>query len=239
VIGSDGWLVAGRHRRCPYDQQPVEAAALIDACKAAYRASGEETWLIEMRRCFTWYLGQNDAGVSLIEFKPHGCYDGLVRGGVNQNFGSESCVSWLLSLLTMHEMQPAEAPDPSSAYRCYRRRCDRPIAVPRGPTTPGLRRLKGCSCAEAARWPGMADSATSREGDRADGSIRARVGQTLLHAAPPQPLHAARPGGARMRSLMLSAAGEEPARSCACSTSVQGEERVPRSVRGELHRHAS
>jgi hypothetical protein len=39
--------------------------------------------------------------------------DGLVRGGVNQNFGSESCVSWLLSLLTMHEMQPAEAPDPS------------------------------------------------------------------------------------------------------------------------------
>jgi glycosyltransferase involved in cell wall biosynthesis len=113
VIGSDGWLRRGG-RRAPYDQQPVEAAALIDACKAAHRATGEETWLIEMRRCFTWYLGQNDAGVSLIEFKPHGCYDGLVRGGVNQNFGSESCVSWLLSLLTMHEMQPAEAPDPSS-----------------------------------------------------------------------------------------------------------------------------
>ena len=113
VIGSDGWLRRGG-RRAPYDQQPVEAAALIDACKAAYRATGEETWLIEIRRCFTWYLGQNDAGVSLIEFKPHGCYDGLVRGGVNQNFGSESCVSWLLSLLTMHEMQPAEAPDPSS-----------------------------------------------------------------------------------------------------------------------------
>jgi glycosyltransferase involved in cell wall biosynthesis len=113
VIGNDGWLARGRHRAA-YDQQPVEAAALIDACKAAYRASGEETWLIEMRRCFAWYLGQNDAGVSLIEFKPHGCYDGLMRNGVNQNFGSESCVSWLLSLLTMHEMQPAEAPDPSS-----------------------------------------------------------------------------------------------------------------------------
>jgi glycosyltransferase involved in cell wall biosynthesis len=112
VIGSDGWLRRGA-RRAAFDQQPVEAAALIDACKAAHRATGEERWLIEMRRCFAWYLGQNDAGASLIDFKSHGCYDGLVRDGVNQNFGAESCVSWLLSLLTMHEMQPAEAPDRS------------------------------------------------------------------------------------------------------------------------------
>ena len=112
VIGSDGGLRRGG-RRAPYDQQPLEAAALIDACKAAHRATDEERWLIEMRRCFAWYLGRNDAGVSLIEFKSHGCYDGLVRGGVNQNFGAESCVSWLLSLLTMHEMQPDEAPDRS------------------------------------------------------------------------------------------------------------------------------
>lgn len=112
VIGSDGWLRRGGHR-APYDQQPVEAAALIEACKAAHRATTEEKWLIEMRRCFAWYLGQNDAGVSLIEFKSQGCYDGLVRGGVNQNFGAESCVSWLLSLLTMHEMQPGDAPERS------------------------------------------------------------------------------------------------------------------------------
>jgi glycosyltransferase involved in cell wall biosynthesis len=112
VIGSDGWLRRGGCR-APYDQQPVEAAALIEACKSAHRATGEEKWLIEMRRCFVWYLGQNDAGVSLIEFKSHGCHDGLVRGGVNENFGAESCLSWLLSLLTMHEMQPGEAPDRS------------------------------------------------------------------------------------------------------------------------------
>lgn len=110
VIGSDGWLRRGG-RRADYDQQPLEAAALIEACKAAHRATGDEKWLIEMRRCFVWYLGQNDAGISLIEFRSHGCYDGLVRGGVNQNVGAESCVSWLLSLLTMHEMQPGEAPD--------------------------------------------------------------------------------------------------------------------------------
>jgi glycosyltransferase involved in cell wall biosynthesis len=110
VIGSDGWLRRGG-RRAPYDQQPVEAAALIDACKAAHRATGDENWLIQMRRCFVWYLGQNDAGIALVEFKSQGCHDGLVPGGVNQNFGAESCVSWLLSLLTMHEMQPGEAPE--------------------------------------------------------------------------------------------------------------------------------
>lgn len=112
VIGSDGWLRRGG-RRAPYDQQPVEAAALIDACKAAHRASGDEKWLTQMRRCFGWYLGQNDAGIPLVEFKSQGCHDGLVRGGVNQNFGAESCVSWLLSLLTMHETQPGEAPESS------------------------------------------------------------------------------------------------------------------------------
>ena len=112
VVGSDGWLRRGG-RRALYDQQPLEAAALVEACKAAYVATSDGTWLSEMRRCFYWYLGQNDAGISLIEFKTHGCYDGLVRGGVNQNFGAESCVSWLLSLLTMHEMQPGEAPERS------------------------------------------------------------------------------------------------------------------------------
>ena len=112
VIGSDGWLPRGG-RRAPYDQQPLEAAALIEACKAAYRATGEERWLVEMRRCFAWYLGKNDNGVSLIDFKSRGCHDGLVCSGVNQNFGAESCVSWLLSLLTMYEMQPGDAPDHS------------------------------------------------------------------------------------------------------------------------------
>ncbi len=112
VIGSDGWFRRDGYRAV-YDQQPLEAAALIEACKAAHRATGQDKWLIEMRRCFAWYLGQNDAGVSLIEFKSHGCHDGLMRGGVNENFGAESCLSWLLSLLTMHEMQPGEAPDRS------------------------------------------------------------------------------------------------------------------------------
>lgn len=110
IIGNDGWLRRGQPRPI-HDQQPLEAAALIGACKAAHRASGEKVWLVQMRRCFEWYVGRNDAGVSMIDFKTRGCYDGLMPDGVNPNQGAESLLSWLLSLLTMHEMQTGDAPE--------------------------------------------------------------------------------------------------------------------------------
>ncbi len=110
LIGNSGWLRRGSNKP-NFDQQPLEPAALIGACKAAFRASGDSRWLVEMRRCFEWYLGRNDLGISLIDFKSRGCYDGLHTDSVNLNQGAESVVSWLLSLLTMHEMQTGDAPD--------------------------------------------------------------------------------------------------------------------------------
>ena len=110
VIGSNGWM-SKNGERAKFDQQPLEPAALIGACKAAHRATGEEKWLKEMRRCFDWYIGRNDIGVSMVDFKTRGCFDGLEPEGANQNQGAESLLSWLLSLLTMHEMQTGDAPD--------------------------------------------------------------------------------------------------------------------------------
>ncbi len=110
VIGNHGWHRRGAEKP-RFDQQPLEAAALIGACKAAYRVSGDSRWLDEMRRCFEWYLGRNDMGVALIDFKTMGCYDAITANGVNRNQGAESVLSWLLSLLTMHEMQTGYPPD--------------------------------------------------------------------------------------------------------------------------------
>ena len=104
IIGNSGWFARGGER-ARFDQQPVEVAALIGACKAAYRASEDPTWLVEMRRCFEWFLGRNDVGMPLVDFKTRGCHDGLTTNGVNENEGAESLLSWLLSLLTMHEIQ--------------------------------------------------------------------------------------------------------------------------------------
>ncbi|MCP4246919.1 MAG: glycosyltransferase [bacterium] len=110
IIGNDGWLHRGGDRP-QYDQQPVEPAALIGACKAAYRATGDEHWRVEMRRCFEWYLGRNDCAQALVDFKTRGCYDGIAPDGLNGNQGAESVLSWLLSLLIMHEMQNGDAPE--------------------------------------------------------------------------------------------------------------------------------
>lgn len=109
VIGNHGWH-AHSGQRAKFDQQPVEPAALIGACKAAYRATEDRKWLSEMRRCFEWYLGRNDAGEPLVDYKTRGCRDGIAEHGVNLNQGAEATVSWLLSLLIMHEMQTGEPP---------------------------------------------------------------------------------------------------------------------------------
>jgi len=109
-IGNDGWLTRNG-KRAVFDQQPLEAAGLIGACKAAYRASGSNTWLREMRRSFEWYLGRNAVGLQLVDFKTRGCHDGLEEHRLNENQGAESLLSWLLSLLIMHEMQTGEAPE--------------------------------------------------------------------------------------------------------------------------------
>lgn len=110
IIGCDGWYVRGGER-ARFDQQPLEPAALIGACKAAFRATEDATWLGVMRRCFEWYVGRNDLELPMVDFKSRGCYDGLQPGGVNQNQGAESLVSWLLSLLIMHEMQTGDVID--------------------------------------------------------------------------------------------------------------------------------
>jgi glycosyltransferase involved in cell wall biosynthesis len=109
VIGDDGWFRRGVQRPV-FNQQPVEPASLIGACKAAHRVSGDPAWLHEMRRCFEWYLGRNDLGTAMVDFRTWGCYDSLKQTGLNFNQGGEAAVSWLLSLLIMHEMQTGDPP---------------------------------------------------------------------------------------------------------------------------------
>ena len=102
VIGNDGWLRRGGERP-PFDQQPLEAAALVAACRAAHEATGEDCWRDEMRRCFEWYLGRNDHGLKLVDPETGGCRDALVPDGLNLNQGSESTLAWLEAWLEMHE----------------------------------------------------------------------------------------------------------------------------------------
>ena len=41
----------------PFDQQPLEAQATVDACAAAFEATGDARWRDEAERAYRWYLG--------------------------------------------------------------------------------------------------------------------------------------------------------------------------------------
>ncbi|MCU1656370.1 MAG: glycosyl transferase [Pseudonocardiales bacterium] len=78
-----------------YDQQPIEAAALADACASAYRATLDPRWLKGIRLAWGWFLGQNDSATPMFDASTGGGYDGLEPTGRNENQGAESTLAML------------------------------------------------------------------------------------------------------------------------------------------------
>lgn len=99
----------------PFDQQPLEAAATVDACAAAFAATGDARWLTEARRAFDWFMGKNDLGVPLVEPKTGECYDGLTPSGPNLNRGAESVLSFQLATCAMLALERIAQPRPRPA----------------------------------------------------------------------------------------------------------------------------
>jgi hypothetical protein len=99
-IGNDGWYRRGRER-ARFDQQPLEAAALVDAELAAYEARGDESRYAAAERAFAWFEGANSLGVSLLE--GGGCGDGLSQEGPSGNRGAESTLAYLSAALALAE----------------------------------------------------------------------------------------------------------------------------------------
>ena len=101
LVGNDGWY-RRNGEKARYDQQPVDAAALVDACYQAFVLTGEDEWLRKMEWAFNWFFGSNDVRQPLYDFSSGACFDGLQPGGINQNQGAESTVSLLLALHRVH-----------------------------------------------------------------------------------------------------------------------------------------
>ena len=81
----------------PFDQQPLEAQATIDACIAAHEVTGDERWAVEAMKAYRWYLGVNDLDLPLASGADGGCFDGLMPHGLNQNQGAESILALQLA----------------------------------------------------------------------------------------------------------------------------------------------
>ncbi len=99
-IGSNGFCTKDG-ARADFDQQPVEAQAMVAACLEAYLNTRDSFWTVEAKRAFEWFLGRNDLGLPLYDPTTGGCGDGLHSDRVNANQGAESSLAFHLSLAEM------------------------------------------------------------------------------------------------------------------------------------------
>ena len=105
-IGSNGFYEDG-NERARFDQQPVEAQAMVSACLEAFRITGDKQWNREARRAFEWFLGRNDLKLPLYDATTGGCRDGLHPDRPNENQGAESTLAFLQSLLELRLAEQA------------------------------------------------------------------------------------------------------------------------------------
>ena len=104
VVGNAGWW-ARDGVRARYDQQPIEATALLLAAEAALEVTGDEDHRLTMERCYGWFLGRNDGDVVIALPEQGACHDGLTPSGVNRNQGAESSLMWLIALERIRQLR--------------------------------------------------------------------------------------------------------------------------------------
>ena len=100
AVGSDSF---GRvyAQSLPFDQQPV------DACDAAFCASGEKRWRRAAVNAYRWFLGKNVLGVEVGDAETGECYDGLIPTGINRNRGAESILAFHHATVTIQRHRGA------------------------------------------------------------------------------------------------------------------------------------
>jgi len=103
-IGNGGWYKRGENRAF-YDQQPLEATAMVEAAVDAFYATKDRGYLETAYAVFGWFLGRNSRKVMVYNAETDGCYDGVNFNGVNMNQGAESSISYLLARLKLEELK--------------------------------------------------------------------------------------------------------------------------------------
>jgi hypothetical protein len=105
-VGNDGWWSRGGSP-ARFDQQPIEAATMVQAAEAAFRVTGERRHLATAEASYGWFLGDNESRVALADPGTGGCFDGLTPSGVNTNQGAESTLMWLTALEHIRRLRAA------------------------------------------------------------------------------------------------------------------------------------
>ncbi|TSC51788.1 MAG: group 1 glycosyl transferase, partial [Parcubacteria group bacterium LiPW_72] len=99
-IGQRGWYTLSG-KRAYFDQQPEEAAEMVQALTLCYKITKQKKYLNQAINAFYWFLGKNLLNQVVYDEGTGGCHDGLGESSVNLNQGAESTISYLLARLTL------------------------------------------------------------------------------------------------------------------------------------------
>ena len=94
-----------RRRGTPHpgrgDEQPLDAAALVEAHVEAFLGTGSKASAGRAVHAFEWFLGRNRLGVPVYDAASGGGHDGLTTVGLNDNQGAESTLAFWQAALAM------------------------------------------------------------------------------------------------------------------------------------------
>lgn len=93
VIPHRGWMPGDALPA--FDQQPIEVAALVDACATAYDLTSDPVWLERIELGRRWFDGHNDQGIAMHDTNTGAGFDALTTDGRNDNRGAESTIAFL------------------------------------------------------------------------------------------------------------------------------------------------
>lgn len=94
-------------KRPAFDQQPIELAALADACARAADVRPGDNWQECVWRAIAWFHGDNDSQVPMRDELSGGGFDGLRCDGANLNQGAESTIALISTI--QHGLNVGEA----------------------------------------------------------------------------------------------------------------------------------
>jgi len=102
-IGQKKWYTKGEERSY-YDQQPIDAAYMVQTLILAYKITKNEKYKKKASQTFQWFTGKNSLNQVIYNEVTGGCHDGLGENAINLNQGAESTISYLLARLSLMDL---------------------------------------------------------------------------------------------------------------------------------------
>jgi len=108
-VGTQGWFPRDGEK-AQFDQLPLEAASMVDACLEAFRVTDDKKWVKRAYRCLNWFMGDNVLSLPLYDTSTGGCCDRLMPQGLSEDQSAQGTLSWLLSLMAVYDYNLEKAP---------------------------------------------------------------------------------------------------------------------------------